>query len=356
MNRTRAGRALADVALTVAALVGALGLLLVLAGAIAGVRPLLFRSGSMAPAIGTGDLALAHSVPASALRVGDVVSVLDGDGHRVTHRVARVEGTGAVRSLVLRGDANTVVDRTPYVVSHADRVVFVVHGAGRVVAAVAGPVGTFVLGLYVAGMLALVLRGPRPPRARSAPGARAARTARGAPGRRRAAGGGRRSRRRPVTAAVVLTSTAALAPVVVPSGAAEAAAWTDQVPITAAAFSTTTVLPPDSTSCTATGATATVAWPEKDPRYDYEAVLRRQSDGQAISTTQVTGSALSVSYTAPADFQILLVALGTYSYRVEIRSYPAGDRAWTSASTLISAQTIKVSVFVLNVLGDVTCV
>jgi hypothetical protein len=52
-----------------------------------GIRPLVFRSGSMGPEIGTGALGLARTVPAAELAVGDVVSVVNSRGVRVTHRV-----------------------------------------------------------------------------------------------------------------------------------------------------------------------------------------------------------------------------------------------------------------------------
>lgn len=336
MTRRNGTRLLGDLLLWVAAVLGALGIMLVLAGVTMGVRPLLFRSGSMAPTIGTGDLALARPVPASALRVGDIVSVLAADGQRVTHRVVAIEGTGAPRSLRLRGDANRASDQAPYVVSRADRVFLTVHGAGRVVALAAGPVGMFVLGLYAAGLLVLALRGPRTPR-------------REPPVR------GKRSARRPVAAAVAVAAVAA----VVPAGSADAAAWMDNVTVSGTALTATRVLPPDSSSCGVVGNAATISWPEKNGGYDYEVVLRRKSDGQVVSTKQVTGSAVSQSYTAPGDFNLALLAVGTFDYTVDVRSYLAAAPTWRSVSTLPVASTIRVtivSVLGLPVLGSVSCV
>ena len=66
--------------LTVGAALGAACLVVAAASALFDVRPLVFQSGSMAPTITTGALALSHDVAASELAVGDVVSVPTGSG------------------------------------------------------------------------------------------------------------------------------------------------------------------------------------------------------------------------------------------------------------------------------------
>ena len=101
-----------EVALNGGAVVGTLCLVFALLGATAGVRTLVFTSGSMAPAIDTGDLAVTRPVALAHLSPGDVVSVLDARGARVTHRVVEVD---AARHLLwLKGDANEVADPAPY--------------------------------------------------------------------------------------------------------------------------------------------------------------------------------------------------------------------------------------------------
>lgn len=70
--------------LTLAALAGVVCLLAAAAALTLHITPLVFRSGSMAPEIPTGSLALARSVPAEELKVGDVVSVTNAHGTRVT--------------------------------------------------------------------------------------------------------------------------------------------------------------------------------------------------------------------------------------------------------------------------------
>lgn len=81
----------------------------------AGVTPyrvLAVRSGSMEPAIATGDLVLTRSVPATELAPGRIVTFADSSrgGMLVTHRVVSVEDRGSRRHVVTRGDANTGVE------------------------------------------------------------------------------------------------------------------------------------------------------------------------------------------------------------------------------------------------------
>ena len=80
-----------------------------------GIRPLIFRSGSMGPEIDTGALGLARTVPAAELAVGDVVSVVNDRGVRVTHRIQTSRYTSPTATLTLRGDANPTADPAPYV-------------------------------------------------------------------------------------------------------------------------------------------------------------------------------------------------------------------------------------------------
>lgn len=76
----------------------------------AGVRPLVVRSGSMEPAIATGDLILTVPVRARAVEPGDVVTFADPTrgGTSVTHRVRAVQRDGDRLVVETRGDANAV--------------------------------------------------------------------------------------------------------------------------------------------------------------------------------------------------------------------------------------------------------
>ncbi|MBU2697100.1 signal peptidase I [Pimelobacter sp. 30-1] len=140
---------------------GALCLLALLAGRLLDVTPLVFTSGSMSPTYDAGALGIAHEVPAADIAVGDVVSVRDARGDRVTHRVLAVEHRGERSVLTLRGDANDVTDAQTYTVASADRVVAGVPHAGYVLDLAASPFGLAVTGLGVLGLLWLGF-GPRP--------------------------------------------------------------------------------------------------------------------------------------------------------------------------------------------------
>lgn len=156
--------------LTFGAVAGVICMLLAVASFAFDLRPVIFRSGSMAPSIDTGALAISRTVKAADLKVGDIVTVKTGTGIRVTHRIQNLALSGNHASLILKGDANNVVDDHSYEISSADRVLFAVPKAGYVVSWLSGPVGIFAGGL-LAGLLVLTAFGPgtrnqRGPRAR----------------------------------------------------------------------------------------------------------------------------------------------------------------------------------------------
>lgn len=259
-------RRIADHALTVGAFLGVAALLSALLGAALGVRPLFFRSGSMSPTIGTGALALARSVPAADLRVGDVVSVTTASGSRVTHRVVRTETLSGQVLLTLRGDANRVPDGERYPVESAYRVFWHVPWFGYAVGSMMSPAGLFVLGLLVMGLLVLATR------RRPGPPSRGRRARRGS---RRAAP--RRARR---------ATAAAVASVAVIAGPASAAPWTDAVGVTGTTLTAGTV-PATSLSCGALGVlSVTFNWTAVPGATSY--TLHYGSGGSSTVTTTST--------------------------------------------------------------------
>lgn len=148
-----------DRALSVVAVLGALCVVFALCATAFSLTPLVFRSGSMEPAIPTGSLAVAREVPASDVAEGDVVSVLRTDGSRITHRVARVESVfGDTATLILQGDANDAPDADPYVVADIDRVVGHVPVLGYAASWLATPVARVVGALLAAGLMVLIVR------------------------------------------------------------------------------------------------------------------------------------------------------------------------------------------------------
>lgn len=135
-------------ALDILAAVGAICLALTALGVFFSVTPLILTSGSMDPTMPTGALALARTVPAETLNVGDVVSVHDPSGTRVTHRIVEVSHVkNGSTQLTLRGDANDVDDATPYYVREADRVFFSVPHVGRYITTLNSPPVFFVVGV-----------------------------------------------------------------------------------------------------------------------------------------------------------------------------------------------------------------
>ena len=79
---------------------------------VAGFRSFTVRSGSMTPAIETGDVVVTESISPLRARVGDVVTFLDpeGTGKLFSHRVQSVRPVGGAVAFVTRGDANTATE------------------------------------------------------------------------------------------------------------------------------------------------------------------------------------------------------------------------------------------------------
>jgi signal peptidase len=79
----------------------------------AGYRPLVVQSGSMAPAIRTGDALFSRVVHPAAVGVGDVVTFVDDTrgGRLVTHRVVEVRHDDERYSFVTKGDRSLGVER-----------------------------------------------------------------------------------------------------------------------------------------------------------------------------------------------------------------------------------------------------
>lgn len=70
------------------------------------------RSGSMTPALETGDVVVTEPISPLAAKVGEVVTFRDpeGSGKLFSHRVQSVRPAGEVVRFVTRGDANTATE------------------------------------------------------------------------------------------------------------------------------------------------------------------------------------------------------------------------------------------------------
>lgn len=135
-------------------------LLAVVAPLAVGDRSFTVLSGSMTPAIETGDVVVTEPIAPSAARVGDIVTFSDpeGTGKLFSHRVQSVQAGGGQFHFVTRGDANTSTERWNIAADGTlGRVVYRVPKVGWVLAwAGTGP-GR--LGLLVLPALALCALG-----------------------------------------------------------------------------------------------------------------------------------------------------------------------------------------------------
>lgn len=169
--RGRLVHATARVVLDAAAAAGVACALAAVALLLAGWRPVVLVSGSMAPAMPAGTLVLVRPVPAAEVRVGDVVTVpVPGADARVTHRVTGLARDKGATRATLRGDANATDDAAVYPLGDTVlRAATSVPGLGR---AVSGTPAT-VLAVGAAALVVVALlpgrdpergpdRGPRP--------------------------------------------------------------------------------------------------------------------------------------------------------------------------------------------------
>ncbi len=151
--RERGGRVLVGAASWALALLGLACLTLTAWAMATGARPLVIRTGSMAPQLPVGTVAVVKPQPAALVVPGDVVAVRRADGVRIMHRVRRAQpaGGGATR-LVLRGDRNRAAD-PPVTVRSVERPLLTVPAAGRPLTWVRGRWAQYWLGVAT-GMLA----------------------------------------------------------------------------------------------------------------------------------------------------------------------------------------------------------
>lgn len=154
--RRGVGGMLGDVVLWIAALGGVVCIVLVALALTAQITLIMFSTGSMSPTIPAGSVAVVQRVPASDIRVGDVVTVDRVDELPITHRITSVsEGASpGERVITMRGDANASDDPFPYTVISVRTVLFAVPGIATLIVAMGDPV---VLGGITAAATLLVV-------------------------------------------------------------------------------------------------------------------------------------------------------------------------------------------------------
>ena len=265
--------------LTGGAVLGVVCILLTIGSALFGLRPLVFQSGSMSPTIKTGALAISHRVDAASLERGQVVSVPTGTGSRVTHRIVEVTREGDAAVLRLRGDANAATDVHAYRVTHADRVLLDVPYVGYAVGWLSGPVGLFLLGLYAAFLLSVMLKGtPEQPRPASAPAGDAAK---------------RKGRLLTTGLAILVVTGAGAGAVATRTVTPTLAAWTDPADVTGTSLTAYTVPAPAGGTCAVspnggqTSQGVDLTWPA--PSASLPAL------GHNVGVTGLTGASWSIA-------------------------------------------------------------
>jgi signal peptidase len=136
-------------------LLSAVGLaILVLAAPLMGQQPFIIRSGSMAPTIDRGAVAIIAKDRLDAIQPGDVVTFQVPNSSIITHRVTRVELVGGVTYLETKGDANAAPDPTLTPASWViGRVTFSVPLAGYLLALPSTPLGIVAVASLVVCLL-----------------------------------------------------------------------------------------------------------------------------------------------------------------------------------------------------------
>lgn len=153
------------VALNIGAALGVLCIAWTLSLLLLGLKPIVFVSGSMSPAIDVGAVGFSRSVPAADVRVGDIITVRTETDELVTHRVTSATPTDDSVLFRLKGDANGNPDPKVYELTEVDRVVATIPNLGFVLMFAASPYG---LGVGV-GLVALSLWLGFSPRFRARP-------------------------------------------------------------------------------------------------------------------------------------------------------------------------------------------
>lgn len=157
----RAAALVRSLVLTAFAVLGACAIAAFGVALLLGLRPVTVISGSMEPTLPVGSVLFTRTVPVEDVEVGDVVTVeRPRDLGLVTHRVVAVEDADQGRSLTLRGDANSVDDPQPYVVSEVGSYVWHVGWLGHLTLLLQSGRGILLVSAVVLFLVAVQLLDP----------------------------------------------------------------------------------------------------------------------------------------------------------------------------------------------------
>ncbi|WP_181150499.1 signal peptidase I [Arthrobacter sp. MYb224] len=148
-NRGTGLSAFQRIVLNVGAALGSLCLIMTVATMIFGLKPLIFASGSMEPSIPTGSLGIAVPTAIHEINQDEIVSVINSENQRITHRVVENSDAG----LVLKGDSNPIPDLEMYHASTVDKLLLSIPVLGYAVSWLSQPWAFFLGGLLCAYLL-----------------------------------------------------------------------------------------------------------------------------------------------------------------------------------------------------------
>jgi signal peptidase I len=122
-----------------------------------GSTSMVVRSGSMTPAIRTGDIVVVRPIAPTEAAIGDIVTFKDpaGSDRLLVHRVRAISRVGDDVEVITRGDANTTQERWKVPADGTiGTVVYRVPALGFAVAWIGSPAGRVGLIIFPALLLA----------------------------------------------------------------------------------------------------------------------------------------------------------------------------------------------------------
>jgi signal peptidase I len=122
-----------------------------------GGTSMVVRSGSMTPAIRTGDVVVVEPIAPTEAAIGDIVTFKDpaGSGRLLVHRVRAISRSGGEVAVVTKGDANSTQERWKVAADGTiGTVAYRVPALGFAVGWIGSPVGRIGLVILPALLLA----------------------------------------------------------------------------------------------------------------------------------------------------------------------------------------------------------
>lgn len=125
-----------------------------------GGTSMVVRSGSMTPAIRTGDVVVVRPMSPTEAEIGDIVTFKDpaGSGRLLVHRVRAISRVGDKVEVITKGDANTTQERWEVAADGTiGTVAYRVPALGFAVSWIGSPAGRIGLVILPALVLAMTL-------------------------------------------------------------------------------------------------------------------------------------------------------------------------------------------------------